>query len=39
MLYPLFLDVWKEGRFPEDLVEGITVKIPKKGDYRNCINW
>jgi hypothetical protein len=39
MLYPLFLDIWKEERFPKDWKEGIIVKIPKKGDYRNCNNW
>jgi hypothetical protein len=38
MLYPLFLDIWKEERFPKDWKEGIIVKIPKKGDYRNCNN-
>jgi hypothetical protein len=39
MLYPLFLDIWKEERFPKDWKEGIIVKIQKKGDYRNCNNW
>jgi hypothetical protein len=39
MLYPLFPDIWKEERFPKDWKEGIIVKIPKKGDYRNCNNW
>jgi hypothetical protein len=39
MLYPLFLDIWKEERFPKDWKEGIIVKIPKKGDYRNFNNW
>jgi hypothetical protein len=39
MLYPLFLDMWKEERFPKDWKEGIIVKIPKKGDYRNCNIW
>jgi hypothetical protein len=43
MLYPLFLDIWKEGRkegrFSKDWKEGIIVKIPKKGDYRNCNKW
>jgi hypothetical protein len=39
MLYPLFLDIWKEERFPKDWKEGIIVKIPKRGDYRNCNNW
>jgi hypothetical protein len=28
-----------EGRFPKDWKEGIIVKIPKKGDNRNCNNW
>jgi hypothetical protein len=39
MLYPLFLDIWKEERFPKDRKEGIILKIPKKGDYRNYNNW
>jgi hypothetical protein len=39
ILYPLFLDIWNEERFPKDWKEGIIVKIPKKGDYRNCNNW
>jgi hypothetical protein len=26
-------------RFPKDWKEGIILKIPKKGDYRNCNNW
>jgi hypothetical protein len=39
MLYPLFLDIWKEERFPKDWKEGIIVKIQKKGDYGNCKNW
>jgi hypothetical protein len=30
MLYPLFLDIWKEKRFPKDWTEGIIVKIPKR---------
>jgi hypothetical protein len=39
MLYPLFMDIWKEERCPKDWKEGIIVKILKKGDYRNCNNW
>jgi hypothetical protein len=38
MLYPLFLNIWKEVRFPKDWKEGIIVKIPIKGDCRNCNN-
>jgi hypothetical protein len=34
MLYPLFLDIWKEEGFPKDWKEGIIVKIAKKGDYK-----
>jgi hypothetical protein len=30
MLYPLFLDIWKEERFSEDCKEGIIVKILKR---------
>jgi hypothetical protein len=39
MLYPRFLDIWKEERLLKDWKEGIIAKIPKKGDYRNCNNW
>jgi hypothetical protein len=39
MLYPLFLDIWKEERFPKDWKEGIILKIPKKGNYRYCNKW
>jgi hypothetical protein len=39
ILYPLFLDIWKEERFPKDWKEGIIVKMQKKGDYGNCKNW
>jgi hypothetical protein len=38
-MYPVFLDIWKEERFPKGWKEGVIVKIPKKGDYRNCNNW
>jgi hypothetical protein len=36
MLYPLFLDILKEEKFPEFWKEGFIVKISKKGDYRKC---
>jgi hypothetical protein len=39
MLYPLFLDVLNEERFPSDWKEGGIVKIPKKGDLSKCSNW
>jgi hypothetical protein len=38
-MYPVFQDIWKEERFPKGWKEGVIVKIPKKGDYRNCNNW
>jgi hypothetical protein len=38
MLYPLFLDIWNEERFPSDWKDGSIVKIPKKGDLKNCSN-
>jgi hypothetical protein len=37
MLYPLFLAVWNEERFPSDWKKGIIVKIPKKGDLSNSL--
>ena len=39
MLYPLLEKIWKEEKIPEDLEEGLIIKIPKKEDLSNCNNW
>ena len=39
ILLPLFRDVWNEESPPEDWLQGIIVKIPKKGDLSECKNW
>jgi hypothetical protein len=39
ILFPLFQYVWEQEKFPLDWKEGITVKVPKKGDLGNCNNW
>ena len=38
-LQPLFVNIWNSEEFPEDWMEGIIVKIPKKGDLKECKNW
>lgn len=39
LLHPLFIKIWQEERFPEDWKKGIIIKLPKKGDLKNCTNW
>jgi Reverse transcriptase (RNA-dependent DNA polymerase)/Domain of unknown function (DUF6451) len=38
-LLPLFQNIWRNEEFPDDWMEGIIVKIPKKGDLSECKNW
>ena len=38
-LVPLFKAVWERKQIPGDWSEGVIVKIPKKGNLRNCNNW
>jgi Reverse transcriptase (RNA-dependent DNA polymerase)/Domain of unknown function (DUF6451) len=38
-LLPLFRDVWINESLPEDWLQGIIIKIPKKGDLSECKNW
>ncbi|XP_071136632.1 uncharacterized protein [Mytilus edulis] len=35
----LFLVIWKEGDIPSDWSKCLIVKLPKKGNLRNCDNW
>ena len=39
LLHPLIDATWVSEKFPEEWNEGIIVKIPKKGDLRDCNNW
>ena len=36
---PLFVNVWIDETLPADWMQGIIVKIPKKGDLSECRNW
>jgi hypothetical protein len=38
-LLPLFQDIWQTETFPKEWKEGITLKVPKKGDLSQCRNW
>ncbi|KAL1267682.1 hypothetical protein QQF64_033045 [Cirrhinus molitorella] len=35
----LFQNIWDSETIPEDWSRGLIVKIPKKGDTKNCDNW
>ena len=39
MLYPLFRDIWNGESFPKEWLEGVIVKIAKKGNLSECNNW
>ncbi|XP_063408909.1 uncharacterized protein LOC134692390 [Mytilus trossulus] len=39
VLHNLFLVIWKEGDIPSDWSKGLIVKLPTKGNLRNCDNW
>ena len=39
VLQPLFTAIWDEKQLPEDWMEGVIVKIPKKGALSNRNNW
>ena len=39
LLHKLFLKVWENEWTPEDWRNCVIVKIPKKGDTKNCSNW
>ena len=38
-LFPLIKACWEQEQYPQEWTEGIIVKIPKKGDPRDCNNW
>ena len=39
MLYELFGKIWETNEIPDDWKEGCLIKLPKKGDLKECKNW
>ena len=39
MLHELFGKIWETNEIPDDWKEGYLVKLPKKGDRKECQNW
>ena len=39
MLHELFGRIWEKDEIPDDWKEGYLVKLPKKGDLKECKNW
>ncbi len=39
VLTDLLQDIWNSGTIPEDWSKGLIVKVPKKGNIKNCDNW
>jgi len=39
LLLPLLTAIREERKIPDNWSKGIIVKIPKKGNIRNCSNW
>ena len=39
VLHSLFGKVWEQGQVPADWREGLIIKLPKKGDLRECSNY
>ena len=39
MLYELFGKIWEMNEIPDDWKEGYLIKLPKKGDLKECKNW
>ena len=39
MLYSLFTKIWEKEEVPAQWKEGIIIKLPKKGDLRDCSNY
>ncbi|PFX14848.1 Transposon TX1 uncharacterized 149 kDa protein [Stylophora pistillata] len=39
MLYELFGNIWETNEVPDDWKEGYLIKLPKKGDQRECKKW
>ena len=39
VLYNLFGKIWETNQVPDDWKEGYSIKLPKKGDLKECKNW
>lgn len=39
MLHSLFAKIWEKEEIPEEWKEGLIMKLPKKGDLRDCVNY
>ena len=39
LMFPIFKIVWEQQKLHDDWLQGILVKLPKKGDLSNCSNW
>jgi len=39
MLYEMFGKIWEVNEIPDDWKEGYLIKLPKKGDLKECKNW
>jgi hypothetical protein len=39
LLFPIFRMAWEEQKLPDDWLQGVLIKLPKKGDLSNCNNW
>nr|CAI5827923.1 unnamed protein product [Callosobruchus analis] len=39
LILPLIKDIWVQKVLPTEWNNGIIIKIPKKGDRKNCCNW
>ena len=39
VILPLFQDIWQKVKFCKEWKERIIIKVPKKGDLSQCINW
>ncbi len=38
-LYPVIKDIWSTQNIPDDWKVGIIIKLPKKGNLKDCNNW
>ena len=38
-LHEIIKHIWKEEEIPSQWLRGLIVKIPKKGDLKDCSNW
>ena len=39
MVYNMFVKIWEANEIPDDWKEGYLIKLPKKGDLKECKNW